>query len=195
MTMLTTKTTPTATRTLSRDQFAQLALEQIDAVYRQAKFLTRSDAEADDLVQETYLRALKSFEGFELREFGIRPWLLRIVHNLHVNRCKRECRQPRAVEDSVLDGAAPAATQSLATDLSGYDDEQVERAMRDLPPDLRAILVMWAVEELSYKEMAQVLDIPIGTVMSRLHRARRVIREKLAAHPMARRTTPGADLN
>ena len=71
---------------LSRDEFVRLALEEIDAVDRVARSLVRRGAEADDLVQETYLRALKSSDGFELQSFGIRPWLLRILHNVHLNR-------------------------------------------------------------------------------------------------------------
>src|SRR4051812_10614443 len=87
---------------LSRDEFEKLALEHFDAVDRVARTLTRSSAEADDLVQETYLRALKSWESFEMRSYGIKPWLFKILHNLHVTRAVREARQPKSIEDEHL---------------------------------------------------------------------------------------------
>src|SRR5690349_126858 len=90
---------------IDRDEFVRLALAELDSVDRVARSLTRDSAEADDLVQETYLRALRSHEGFDLKEFGIRPWLLRILHNVHVNRIKRSKRQPTALEAEVLDHA------------------------------------------------------------------------------------------
>src|SRR5689334_11271283 len=112
---------------LSRDEFVRLALAEIDAVDRVARSLVRSGAEADDLVQETYLRALKSCDGFELQSFGIRPWLLRILHNTHVNRAKREQKQPAATAAEHLDlmasnEAAPALTE-------GFNDIHLDRAL------------------------------------------------------------------
>src|SRR6476646_6986348 len=99
---------------LSRDEFERLALAEIDAVDRVARSLTRDPAAAADLVQETYLNALRASAGFELQAFGIRPWLLRSLHNLHVNRIKRERREPAAVASEQLEMAAGA-------DLSGPD--------------------------------------------------------------------------
>src|SRR5258708_16169910 len=87
---------------IDRSQFEQLAMEHLDMLYRIARRLTRDDASAEDLVQETYLRALRSWDSFELKEYGIRPWLLRILHNLHASRYKREKRQPQAIEDEQL---------------------------------------------------------------------------------------------
>ncbi|MFT3785282.1 MAG: RNA polymerase sigma factor [Tepidisphaeraceae bacterium] len=143
----------------------------------------RGRAESDDLVQETFLRALKARDTFELRSFGIRPWLFRILHNLYLNRIQRDQRAPKPIEDEHLDGLSAVDT----TDIKFDDDGKLDAAMADLSPDLRSILILWAVDELSYKQMSHVLDIPVGTVMSRLHRARIKLKERLADHPMARR--------
>jgi RNA polymerase sigma-70 factor (ECF subfamily) len=168
---------------LSRDEFVRLALAEIDAVDRVARSLVRGTAEADDLVQETYLRALKSCDGFELQSFGIRPWLLRILHNLHVNRAKREQKQPAATAAEHLELMAAAKTAPAWA--GGFDDVHLDRALDELPAELRSILILWAVDELSYKEIAEVVGIPIGTVMSRLHRARQRLTGLLAGHPVA----------
>ena len=173
--------------TISADDFSSLALAELDAVDRVARSLTRDSAEADDLVQETYLRALKAREQFHLKEFGIRPWLLRILHNTHVNRVKRERKRPMPLESEVLESAAasspPPALPSTAP--GTIDDEELSRAMAQLSPDLRTVLMLWAVDELSYKEIAEVLDVPIGTVMSRMHRARQRIYELMPGRKTA----------
>jgi RNA polymerase sigma-70 factor, ECF subfamily len=160
-------------------EFSRLLLEQLDAVDRFARSLTRTRVEADDLVQETMLRALRSRESFELKTFGIRPWLYRILHNLHLNRISREQLRPRTVESDVLDANIPPPIRV-------QNDVELEQAMSALQPDLRSIMTLWAVDELSYKEIAEVLDVPIGTVMSRLYRARHRLRDLLADHPMAK---------
>jgi RNA polymerase sigma-70 factor (ECF subfamily) len=170
---------------VSRDEFVRLALEQIDAVDRVARSLARNSAEADDLVQETYLHALKAHDGFDLQSYGIRPWLLRILHNLFVNRVKREQRQPASTPAEQLDFLPGKEASPVSAAGNGFNDVHLDRALNELPADLRTILVLWAVDELSYKELADVLSIPIGTVMSRLHRARNRLSALLADHPVA----------
>ena len=169
---------------ITPDEFVRLAMEQLDAVDRVARSLARDGATADDLVQETYLRAIRAHDQFDLHSFGIRPWLLRILHNTHINREKRERRQPRAMESDALEASAqpvdPAPlTPPPALERGSFDDEELNAALDRLPADLRTILVLWAVDELSYKEMAHVLEIPIGTVMSRVYRARQKLHELL----------------
>lgn len=173
--------------TLPRDEFERLALAEIDALYRMARRLTRDASRADDLVQETYTRALRSRDGFDLQEFGIKPWLLRIMYNLHLNRADREKRQPTAVTEDALNDSVDGQTVGLPIDPASFQamDEQLVRALDDLPDDYRAIILLWAVEELSYKEIAAALDIPIGTVMSRLHRARHRLAEQLHKYAVA----------
>jgi RNA polymerase sigma-70 factor, ECF subfamily len=164
---------------LARDEFERLALEQIDLLYRVARRLARDPQRAEDLVQETYVRAIRSWTSFDLKDHGIRPWLLRIMHNLHYSRSDRDRKQPLAVEQEHLDAAS--ATEPV--DLERFDldrmDQQLVRALDQLPGDYQTVLMLWAIDGLSYKEIAESVGIPIGTVMSRLHRARQRLSEQL----------------
>jgi RNA polymerase sigma-70 factor (ECF subfamily) len=166
----------------SREQFEHLALEQLDLLYRIARRLTRDPVTAEDLVQETYMRALRARDSFDLQAHGIRPWLLRIMHNVHVSRSEREGRQPSAVEDAQLaDHAARSVRATEPFDISTFQgmDQQLVKAIESLAPEYQVVLILWAVEEFSYKEIAEAVEIPIGTVMSRLHRARQRLSEQL----------------
>jgi RNA polymerase sigma-70 factor (ECF subfamily) len=183
---------------LTAEQFEELALAQLDTLYRVANRLTRDADRAGDLVQETFLRAFRSRDAFRLQEHGIRPWLLRIMRNLHLSRADRERRQPvamdgetldslnaggqipgeagRALTDAELESTGPLARESLNLDVL---DERLKGALEGLQEEYQMVLLLWAVEELSYKEFAEVLEIPIGTVMSRLHRARQKLAGQL----------------
>jgi len=167
---------------LPRDQFEKLALEQLDLLYRVAKRLTRADEKAADLVQETFLRALRAYQTFDLQEHGIRPWLVRVMHNLHFSRSDREKKQPIAMETGPLESAGPAAPDTrfgfMASGFEGMD-ERLVKALNQVPEEYQVVLLLWAVEEFSYKDIAESLDVPIGTVMSRLHRARQKLTELL----------------
>src|SRR5262252_4798016 len=149
---------------LTRDNFEQLALEHLDAVYRVAMSLARHSAEAEDLVQETYLRALKAADSFELREFGIKPWLFRILHNIHVARATREARQPKAIEDEHLQSIPDGGEDFNPPGGAWEANEDLAHALAQLTPELRTVLTLWAVDGLSYKEIAEVMSVPIGTV-------------------------------
>jgi RNA polymerase sigma-70 factor, ECF subfamily len=162
---------------ISRAEFEKLALEQLDAVDRVARSLARNPAEADDLVQETYVRALRAADSFDLQSFGIRPWLFRILHNLHTTRATRESRQPRAITEEHLQSFADPGEPFAAGTFSGTGE--IEAAMQELPGELSSTLMLWAIDDLAYKEIAEVMDVPIGTVMSRLHRARQKLAERL----------------
>ena len=170
------------------DEFEKLALDQMDTLYRVARRLTRDPEAASDLVQETYLRAFRARDSFELKEFGIRPWLLRIMQNLHFSRSGRERRQPQAVEDASLEAAEPDALPEvpgvpLPINIEDLDDRMLD-ALGALPVDYQIVLLMWAVDDLTYKQIAHTLDIPIGTVMSRLHRARQKLGEHLREYAL-----------
>lgn len=159
--------------------FEQLALQHLDAVDRAAKSLSRNPAESDDLVQETFLRAYRSWEKFDLRTYGVKPWLLRILHNLHISRSVREARQPKAIADDQLQ-TVPGSDAPIDPESTRWEaNPNLARAMQRLSTDLRTALILWAVDELSYQEIADVMSVPIGTVMSRLHRARKCLREFL----------------
>ena len=191
----------------SSEQFEKLALDQLDTLYRVANRLTRDPERAGDLVQETYLRAFRSREGFDLKEHGMRPWLLRILRNLHLSRVDREKRQPVPVDGEVLESlhtasAAPpeAEDESVAVPLTEPDllrggwaalrlnpeelDERLKKALEELQEEYQMVLLLWAVEDLSYKEIAEVLDVPSGTVMSRLHRARQKMAAQLRSYAL-----------
>lgn len=134
-------------------------------------------------MQETYLRAIRSWETFQLESYGIRPWLVRILQNLHVSRAQREARQPTAVEDVHLHAATTSTPEAPTApfDLSNFQgmDQNLVRAIERLSPEYQVVLLLWAVDEFSYKEIAHACDIPIGTVMSRLYRARQQLSEQL----------------
>jgi len=165
---------------LPRKQFEHLALAELDSLYRMARRLTRETSRAEDLVQETFVRALANCDGFDLFGFGIKPWLMRILYNIHLNRVTREKRHPESLTDAAAQ-SSDISTQSRRLPLNPASfegmNEEVVRALDHLPVEYRTIMLLWAVEELSYKEISAILQIPMGTVMSRLHRAR----SKLAA--------------
>jgi len=163
---------------LSRKEFERLTLEQLDMLFRVARRLTRDTADAEELVQETCLRALRSWESFKLNTYGLRPWLIRIMHNLHISRAQREKRQPVGVDPEHLDGHDTHPSPSPTFSYDGLDDE-LAKALRQLAQEYQVVLFLWAIEEFSYQEIADALEIPIGTVMSRLHRARQRLSEQL----------------
>jgi len=171
---------------LEREAFEQDAMQHVDAVYRMAMQLARHPEDASDLVQETYLKALRSCGGFEDRGRGSRPWLFKILHNVFYSRKRKEKRAPMSVEkfhDDALDEPGPDEP-CPAWDLESLDwehvDERLKAAIDDLKPEYRSILLLWGVEGLKYREIAEIQNIPIGTVMSRLHRARSILATELS---------------
>lgn len=165
----------------SAAEFERLALEQIDMLYRVAHRLARQNDRAADLVQETYLRAFRSRESFDLQAMGIRPWLVRIMHNLHFSRSQRDRRHPVSMDQEILETAqaAPPSTVSFSKDQFQHMDERLVKALNQLPEEYQVVMLLWAVEELSYQEIADAMEIPIGTVMSRLYRARQRLSQDL----------------
>lgn len=170
---------------MERAEFDRLALEQLDAVYRMALQLTKRPEEAQDLVQETYVKALRSAAGFEERGGGIRSWLFTILHNTFYSRVKREQRGPTSVEEffeaderEALPGEPPPAWDLKSLDWE-HVDERLKRAIEELSPEHREALLLWGVEGLKYREIADITGVPIGTVMSRLHRARKQLADSL----------------
>jgi RNA polymerase sigma-70 factor (ECF subfamily) len=172
---------------LSRDEFERRALEHLDTLYRIARRLTRDPVRAEDLVQETFLRALRGRDQFRLQSFGMRPWLLRIMHNQYYSQSERERRQPVPLDGEHLDAAtqshhAHAAPPPLSASSFDGMDERLVRALDGLPVEYQVVLMLWAIDGLAYKEIAEAVGIPIGTVMSRLHRARQRLSEQLRTY-------------
>lgn len=177
-----------------KNTFERLALPHLETLYRVARRLTRDEHESEDLVQETYLKAFRAFSSFEMREFGIRPWLLKILHNTFLNRSARESRAPKATDHATIEQVhaaemTPGSVEGLPE--LDYDDldEEVKRAIDGLQPEFRAVLLLWATMELSYKEIGDILEVPIGTVMSRLHRARQALTTILQDYARRNRVT------
>ncbi|MCA9243976.1 MAG: sigma-70 family RNA polymerase sigma factor [Phycisphaerales bacterium] len=176
--------------------FEEVALPHMELVYRVARRLSRHDQEAEDLVQETYLKAFGAFGKFELREYGIKPWLLKILHNTFLNRQARAAKAPRAMDQQGLEAQpderdAQFSPAGLEIDLEQVDGE-IKQAIDGLRPEFRSVILLWATMELSYQEIADVLETPIGTVMSRLHRARQQLSQLLAKYVEANRV-PGVN--
>jgi len=168
-------------------RFEREALVHLDAMYRFARSLTRNEAEADDLVQETCVKALRSFEQYQ-EGSNCKAWLFRIMKNTFINRMRVSHRE--VALDDVLEGTggtAPGLPEPSsvvrgpdAAVVLGAAGDQIRTALATLPEDFRAVVVLADVEGLSYKEIAEVSTIPIGTVMSRLFRGRRLLRDRLA---------------
>lgn len=172
-----------------REAFEREALPHLDALYAAALRLTRSPSDAEDLVQDAMLKAFRFHESFETGT-NMRAWLLRILTNTFINRYRRTTRE-RRVFDGAL--AAPvgegvmsqAAIRGLSSPIADAQrrllGQEIQRAVDDLPEDHRIVILLADVEELSYKEIAAAVGCPVGTVMSRLHRARRALQSKLVA--------------
>lgn len=160
----------------------------MDSVYRMAMHLARNPEDASDLVQETFLKAFKSEGRFELRDHGVRPWLFKILHNNFYTKVKKKNREPTLGDDVIGEVAGGQLGEvdapPPAWDLEHLDWEQVDdrlkHAIDELPDHYREVLLLWAVEGLKYREIAEVLDVALGTVMSRLYRARGILTENLS---------------
>jgi RNA polymerase sigma-70 factor (ECF subfamily) len=166
-------------------RFRDAALPHLDAVYTLARYLLRNAADADDAVQECYLRALRHFDGF--RGLNIRPWLLAILRNVCRTEYARRCRhRERSLDDGALDdtvvplwheGEDHAEPASIADDQTA----RMRRLIAGLPEPFRETLVLREIEELSYRDIAEAIGAPVGTVMSRLARARALLRDAWSA--------------
>src|SRR6476469_2689005 len=173
-------------------EFAQAALSHIDSLYGTALRLTRRGADAEDLVQETYLKAFRSAHQFEPGT-NLKAWLFTILHNTFRNARRHDGRNPvdvdsEAVERAVGSGPGDQSPEQILT--RATLDADLQAALDALPAPFRQAVWLRDVEELTYAEMATVLDVPIGTVMSRISRGRRALLKEV----QARRGTPGVEL-
>lgn len=169
-------------------RFQALVVPEIEVLLRVARTLTHHDAEAEDLVQDTLLRAYRGIDGFDGRH--PRAWLLTILRNTHINRNRRQ--RPDLLQDPDRTLATLAGTSSsddvehVVVELTF--DAAVENALARLPDASRRVIELIDVDGLSYAETAEVLGVPVGTVMSRIHRARQRIRDHLAGTGVAPRS-------
>ncbi len=173
---------------MASDEFEAEALRHLDALYRTALRMTRSEADAEDLVQETYIRALRFREQFTLGT-NMKAWLFRILTNTFINTYRRKTAQPEVTDLEGIDEfslyrrmaddrAASSSPDPEAELLNSVVDTEVTDALEALPEKFRTTVLL-DVEGFSYKEIAEMLGIPIGTVMSRLHRGRKFLQKRL----------------
>ena len=172
-----------------RVRFEEEALELSDQVYRVARRLVGSREEADDLVQQTYERAFRSWRQYTPGT-NLRAWLLRILTNLNIDRGRRQQRTPQTTSldneagdyflYNKLESQVPDENPDEERVLERLSQDSIVEALADVPHDFRDVIVLVDIGEFSYADAAQILDIPIGTVMSRLHRGRRILKKNLA---------------
>src|ERR671911_1351629 len=169
----------------NRVRFEEDALALADQVYRVARGVSRTKEEAEDLMQETYARAFRSWQSFTPGT-NLRAWLLRILTNLNIDRGRRQQRTPdmQPLEEgdyflyNKLEETGAADDEERVVER--LSQEGVVHALSSVPHDFRDVIVLVDIGDFSYQEAAQILDIPIGTVMSRLHRGRRILKKQLA---------------
>ena len=175
-------------------EFERVALPQLSHIYTSAFYLTRDKTEAEDLVQETYLRALRFFDKFQPGT-NCRAWLLSILRNLFINRYRQKRKEPEKVDwekieqvyESMVEQGEKAERDNPENQLiSRLMDEEVERALRELSEEYRMAIVLVDIEELSYEEAAKVMECAIGTVRSRVSRGRRMLQVALRNYALKR---------
>src|SRR5436309_8858445 len=176
-----------ATEARDRVRFEEDALALSDQVYRVARHLVGSREEAEDLMQETYARAFRSWRSFTPGT-NLRAWLLRILTNLNIDRGRRQQRTPdtQPLEEgdyflyNQLEQTMPDGNVDEERVLERLSQNDVVSALSEVPHDFRDVIVLVDIGDFSYADAAQILDIPIGTVMSRLHRGRRILKQEMA---------------
>ena len=172
-----------------RATFADQAMEHMASLYSAALRMTRNPADAEDLVQETYLKAYRAFDSFQAGT-NLKAWLYKILTNTFINAYRAKKRRPEQADvDDVEDlylyrrlgglEAAQAGQSAEEEVLDHFTEAEVKAAVEALPESFRLAVLLADVEGFSYKEIAEILDIPIGTVMSRLHRGRRALQKRL----------------
>ena len=180
--------------------FAEDAMPLMDGLYSAAMRMTRNAADAEDLVQETYLKAFNAYERFETGT-NLKAWMYRILTNSYINAYRKKQRRPDEsdiddIEDLYLyrrlGGAESAVLSRSAEDelLEMFGEAEVKLALEDLPEHYRMPILLADVEGFAYKEIAEILDVPIGTVMSRLHRGRKQLQKRLYSFAEEHRLLP-----
>lgn len=172
----------------AKNRFQRDAIPLLDSLYGAALRMTRNPADAEDLVQEAMLRAYRSFESFEAGT-NLKAWLFRILTNAYINTYRKKQREPQKVSADELedfdlyrelknhDPQFDASPETIVLD--SLVDSDIIDAIDDLPEQFRLAVVLSDVEGFSYAEMAEIMDVPLGTVMSRLHRGRKALQKRL----------------
>ncbi len=169
-----------------RKSFEKEALPHMEALYRTALRMTKNENDAEDLVQETFVKAYRFWDKFELGS-NCRAWLFKIMTNIFINEYRSKSRSPMSVnvddlDDNFLYGqlAADESTKSPEQELfSKVFDDDVKKAIENLPDDFRLVVILSFLEGFSYQEIADIMDLQLGTVKSRLHRGRKLLQKGL----------------
>lgn len=182
-----------------RADFADDAMGLMSSLYSAAMRMTRNPADAEDLVQETYLRAYRGYEGFKAGT-NLKAWMYRILTNAYLNDYRKKQRRPAETDLEVVEDLylyrrlgpdAGRLGRSVEDELAGlFVDHEVKQAVEDLPDHYRIPILLADVEGFAYAEIAEILDVPIGTVMSRLHRGRKQLQKRLYSFAERRRLLP-----
>jgi RNA polymerase sigma-70 factor (ECF subfamily) len=173
-----------------RRLFEQQVMPEVDRLYGAAIRYTRDPVDAQDLVQETVAKAFRSFRQFQ-QGTNLRAWLYRILHTTYISMYrKKQRRPPETLQDEIDDfsfyDAARSGSSAEAQVLSALTDDEIKKALADLPEPFRIAVYLADVEGFAYKEIAEIMDTPIGTVMSRLHRGRKGLQQALAGYARVR---------
>lgn len=171
---------------LKAEEFKAIALPYMDVIYRSALRMAGNVGDAQDLVQDSYLRAYRFFDKFK-RGTNVKAWLLKILRNLWINKYHKESRAPKMVDIRDIETSEALKAEETPEDrvFDGLLDDDITYAIDSLPEYFRLAVTLSDLEGLSYREIAEILDCPIGTVMSRLYRGRKLLRESL--HDYAKR--------
>lgn len=163
-----------------KQEFEDIALQYMDSLYNLALRMTRDENEAQDLIQDAYLRAYRFFDKFE-KGTNFRAWLFKITKNIYINKYRKELKTPQMLDVSDVEavGGLPDSETPEQEIFDKLLDDDVADALDSLPDEFRLAILLSDIEGFSYKEIAEILDCPIGTVMSRLHRGRKLLRKSL----------------
>lgn len=166
-------------------EFEKEALPHMDALYNFALRMTGESDDANDLVQDTYLKAFRFFDKFE-KGTNCKAWLFRIMKNTYINTYRKKTKEPDKVDyeevENFYENVKPSSTESAHLEKEIYDnllDDEISTAIASLPDDFKTVIILSDIEGFTYDEIADFIDCPVGTVRSRLHRARKMLFAKL----------------
>jgi RNA polymerase sigma-70 factor (ECF subfamily) len=183
-------------KTEKQRSFEVEALPQADLLYNYALRITNNPEDANDLVQETFLKAFRFWESYE-KGTNIRAWMFRIMKNSYINRYRREVREPEIVEYEEGKNLATGLHDETGEKSDVQDlvfanllDDEIATAVASLPDEFRTVVILCDIEGLTYEEVAEFMECPLGTVRSRLHRGRKLLRKRLGSYARQRGVVP-----
>ncbi|RCK74485.1 MAG: RNA polymerase sigma-70 factor, ECF subfamily [Ignavibacteriae bacterium] len=169
-------------------EFLDEAIPNMNLLYNFARHLTGNADDADDLLQDTFLKAYRFWDSYE-KGTNIRAWLFRIMKNSYINKYRKDSKEPEVVDFDEIEEFFTSSQTEIATEddlakkiFSNLFEDEVQRAIDELPIDFKTVIILCDIEGFTYEEIAEFLDIPIGTVRSRLHRARKMLQSKLVEY-------------